>query len=84
MDAELQRNIRAFEVMSEELNREHAHEHVIFHDGEFAGAYPSFHKAAEAAVQQFGAGPYLIREVGDRRVFPMPASVAYRPIHADG
>ncbi len=82
-NAELQRNIKAFEAMFEELNRDHADEHVIFHDGEFAGAYPSFHQAAESAVQQFGVGPFLIRKVGDRHVMPMPASVAYRTIHAN-
>ena len=84
MNAELQRNMRAFEAMSEELNSEYAHEHVIFYDGEFVGTYPSFHEAAEAAVKQFGTGPYLIREVGDRRTIPMPVSVAHRPVHANG
>ena len=40
MNAELQRNMRAFEAMSEELNGEHAHKHVIFHDGKLVDAYP--------------------------------------------
>ncbi len=83
MNAELQHNIRAFEKMFEELKRDHAREHVIFYNGEFAGAYPSFHLAAEAAVHQFGTGPYLIREVRDPHVMSMPASIAYRPAHAD-
>ena len=84
MNAELKRNIQAFEAMSDELNREHAHEHVVFYEGEFTGAYPTFHEAAESAVEQFGAGPYLIREVGAHRAMPMPASIAYRPFRANG
>ena len=84
MDAELQRNIRAFEAMSDELEAHHKGEHVLFHDGKLIGAYPSFQEAAEAAVTQFGTGPYLIREVGGSRHMPMPASIAYRPVHAEG
>ena len=83
MDATMRRNVDAYEAMFEELVQKHAHEHVIFHDGKFVGGYPTFHEAAEEATRRFGSGPYLIREVGAPRSFPMPASVAYRPHYAD-
>jgi len=80
--AELQQNIEAFEAMRGTLEEHHMRKYVVFHDGEFAGAFDSFHNAAREAVRRFGVGPYLIRQVGDKRSMPMPASIAYRPYYA--
>jgi len=79
---ELQENIDACEGMSAQLEEHYLGKHVVFHDGDFVGAYDTFHNAAQIAARQFGNGPYLIREVGGLRSMPMPASIAYGPVHA--
>ena len=80
--AELEQNIEAFEAMRETLEAHHLHKFVVFHDTEFIGSFDSFHNAAREAVRRFGQGPYLIRQVGAPTRIAMPASVAFRPVHA--
>ena len=81
--ADLEQNIEAYEAMRETLEAHHLNKFVVFHDAEFVDSFDSFHNAAREAVRRFGQGPYLIRQVGAPRRIPMPASVAFRPIHAD-
>lgn len=56
--------IRAYEKMKEQLEAEHWMQWVVFHGGEFRGAFDDFQDAAHFAVRNFGRGPYLIEEVG--------------------
>jgi len=56
--------IAAYERMRDRLETEHLGEWVIFHDEKLFGTYKDFHDAATDAVENFGRGPYLIREVG--------------------
>ena len=56
---------------------------VIFYNAEFVDAYDSMNNAGIAAVEKFGNGPYLIRQVGAPTSMPMPASVAYHPVNAN-
>lgn len=71
------KEIEAFEAMREELEMEHMGKWVLFKDGALIAMFDSFERAAEDAVQRFGRGPYLIRQIGAPAV-PMPASVMYR------
>ena len=80
--ADLERNIEAYEAMRETLERHHLHKFVVLHDAKFVDAFDSFHNAAREAVRRFGQGPYLIRQVGAHRRMAMPASVAFRSVHA--
>ena len=80
--AELERNIEAYEAMRETLEQHHLRKFVVFHDAGFIGSFDSFHNAAREAVRRFGRGPYLIRQVGAPGRMAMPASVAFRPVHA--
>ena len=80
--ATLEQNIEAYEAMRETLETHHLHKFVVFHDAKFIGSFDSFHNAAREAVHRFGQGPYLIRQVGAPRRMAMPASVAFRPVHA--
>ena len=75
-------NIKTFNNMSDELNLHHAGKFVLIYNSNFVASYDSFDNAAKDAVKKFGRGPYLIRQVGAPTEMPMPASVAYRPIHA--
>ncbi len=80
MNATLDKQVAAYEQRSAEMEREHLGKWVVFHDEQLAGTYDSFEDAAEDAIARFGAGPYLIREVGAPRVVRLPASIqAYLP-----
>lgn len=57
-------DIASFERMRPELEADHLREWVVFREGRYVDAYPDFESAAEAAVEMFDAGPYLIRQVG--------------------
>ena len=81
-DEVLRRNMEAFDAKAGWLSEHHHGKYVIFHDATFVGAFDTFDAAARAAIKGFGQGLCLIRQVGGSREFPMPASVAYRPVRA--
>ena len=56
--------IATYEGMQEQLEANHKGEWAVIHGEELVGTYPDFQVAADAAVRQFGRGPYLIREIG--------------------
>ena len=76
--AELDQEIGAYEGMKSELEAHHMGKWVLIHDLTLTKIYDSFEFAAEDAVQRFGRGPYLIRQVGAPPV-TLPASLMYRP-----
>ena len=77
--SELTKEIAAFERMRNELETDHLGKWVLVHDEALVGIYVTFEEAAAEAVQQFGRGPYLIREIGAAPM-TLPASVLYRPV----
>ncbi|MYK26399.1 MAG: hypothetical protein F4052_05540 [Dehalococcoidia bacterium] len=80
MNAVLDRQVSAYEARREEMEREYLGRWVVFHDEDLAGTYDSFEEAAEDAIERFGTGPYLIREVGASRIVRFPASVLSHPV----
>lgn len=78
----LRTNIESFEAAAHWLVEHHNTKWVIFHDATFVDAFDTFDTAAREAISRFGAGPYLIRQVGQRPLVRTPASVAFRPVHA--
>ena len=79
--AKLKQDIAAFDRMRARLEAEHQREWVVFHAGEFVGAFPDFESAATLAVERFNEGPYLIRQVGAGTV-QLPGGMIFRPAHA--
>ncbi len=77
----LDREIAAYQNMRSELESKHMGEWVLVHDEKLIGLFASFEAAAGIAVEKFGRGPYLIRQVGAPPV-TLPASVAYHLNHA--
>ena len=77
----LQDEIAAYDQMRDILETEHFGRWVVVHDRKLVGSYDDFQEAAEAAVEQFGRGPYLIKKVGEGPV-TLPASALYMPVHA--
>jgi hypothetical protein len=72
----------AYERMHEELKRHHEGKFAVIIGEELKGTFDSFNAAARFAMEGYGRGPYLIRQVGAPTSMPLPASVAYRPLHA--
>lgn len=73
----LQKDIDAYEKSKQKLESESMGKWVLFHNAEFISVFETFESAAQEAVKKFGAGPYLIRQVGAPSV-TLPASVMYR------
>jgi len=79
---DLSRETALYEQRKSEFEKEHNLEWVVIHEDEVVGFYDDFQEAARVAVERFGRGPYLIRQIGISRQ-PLPASVLYRPLYAD-
>ena len=77
MNEVLDRQIVAYEACRDEMERDHLGEWVVFHDEQCTGIYPTFEDAAEDAITRFGAGPYLIWQVGDTGIVNLPARLQY-------
>jgi hypothetical protein len=79
--AELDKEIAAFEKMQQDLEKDHLGKFVLVKHSNLVGVFDSLEQAADAAVRQFGRGPYLLRQVGAPPVI-LPASVMFHPDHA--
>jgi hypothetical protein len=77
----LRRDIEAYDLARTELEANHRGEWVVFHSGTFVGAYREFESAATEAVERFGNGPYLIRQVGVEAI-QLSSTMIFRPAHA--
>jgi hypothetical protein len=78
--ADLDQEIAAYEKMQSSLEAEHMGKWVVVHDGTVIAVYNSFESAADDAVEKFGRGPFLIRQVGAPPIM-LPASVMHYPDH---
>jgi hypothetical protein len=74
--ADLDQEIAAYETMRADLEAHHMGKWVLVHDGKLAAIFDSLEESAENAVNRFGSGPYLIRQVGAPPV-TLPASLMY-------
>ena len=79
--ADLKQELAAYAEKQQELEEQHMGKWVVFHGSKLVSVHDAFEPAAEAAVRQFGRGPYLIRQVGAPPV-TLPASVMYNPVYA--
>jgi len=79
--AELDQEIAAFEAMRQDLEAHKSGKWALVHGHDLVGAFDTFDAAANAAVTQFGRGPYLIRQIGAPPVI-LPASAMYTFPHA--
>ena len=58
--------------MNDYLENEHFGKWVLFYDEEFIESYDDFQDAGYEALKRFGRGPYLIRQVGVKKVIRLP------------
>ena len=74
--ADLQLEIAAYQRMEQELKATLNGKWVLIHDGKLINSFDSFESAADEAVEKFGRGPFLIRQVGAPPA-TLPISVMY-------
>lgn len=77
---DLDEDIAFYETLRADLEGQRLGKWVLVHDRKLEGLYDSFEGAAASAVERFGSGPYLIRQVGAPPV-TLPASVMYNVGH---
>lgn len=75
----LQKEIAAYETMRSRLEADHPMAWAVVRAEGLIGAYETFESAAHDAMQRFGRGPYLIRQIGAPPI-RLPASVRYKPV----
>jgi TPP-dependent pyruvate/acetoin dehydrogenase alpha subunit len=74
--------IAAYQHESARLEASQMGKWVVFKGSDLIAIYETFDAAAEDAVERFGRGPFLIRQVGASPIV-MPVSVAYNPGHEE-
>ena len=79
--ADIKDDIAAYEEMRGQLEIEHTGKWVLFRERQLISIHPTFETAAQEAVNRYGRGPYLIRQVG-APPFVLPASVMYPLMNA--
>ncbi len=77
----LEQEIEAYESMRADLEAEYFDKWIIMRNGEVAGAFDSSEACIQFAVEKFGRGPYLIRQVGEPPV-RLPASALLGTMNA--
>ncbi len=60
----LDQEIEAYERMQPALEQAHFNKWVVVRDGEVAGVFDGSEESVQFAIERFGRGPYLIRQVG--------------------
>lgn len=81
---QIQTELETYRRLRDELVEHYLGKYVLIHGTELVDTYDTFNKAASEAVNRFGKQPFLIRRVEeDAEAVPLPASVAFHPVHAD-
>lgn len=80
----LRDDIATFERMRAGLEAEHHGKWAVFHKGRFEAVFADFEDAAAAAVERFGLGPCLIRQIGAPAAIQLPGGMIFTPAHALG
>jgi hypothetical protein len=78
--SDLDHEIAFYETLRPELETHQLGKWVLVHGCKLEGTYDSFEAAAAGAVERFGGGPFLIRQVGAPPI-TLPASVMYNVSH---
>ena len=60
----LEREIQAYAKLRDQLEAESWGQWAVVYGDELIGVYELFEDAAQVAVERFGRGPFLLREIG--------------------
>ena len=61
----LEQEIDAYEAMRADLEEKYFDKWIIVRNTKVAGAFDSSEECIQFAVEHFGRGPYLVRQVGE-------------------
>ena len=76
MPASLEENMAVYEKLRAELEQEHRDQWVLIYDLNVIGIFATFEEAALRAADNFGRGPYHIRQIGVDIELSLPAAFA--------
>ncbi len=77
----LEQEIDAYEAMRTDLEAKYFDKWIIMRNSEVVGAFDSSEECIRFAIEKFGRGPYLIRQVGEPPV-RLPASALLGTMNA--
>ena len=77
----IQDELDAFQTMKTDLEAKYMGRWVLVYQRRLVAVFDSFEQAAAEAVNKFGVGPYLIRQVGAAPP-RLPVSVMFHAPHA--
>ena len=76
----LERETAIFESRRAEFEKDHYMKWVVIYGEEVAGFFSDLQEAAEVAIDRYGRGPYLIKQIGEPDS-PIPLSLFHRPMY---
>lgn len=62
---QLKKNIKAYDAIREELEREHFGRIAVFHDGNLVSIYNDRNDAYDIACEKYGLGNFSLRQIGE-------------------
>ena len=77
----LEQEIDAYEAMRADLEEKYFDKWIIVRNTKVAGAFDSSEECIQFAVEHFGRGPYLVRQVGEPPM-RLPASALLGTMNA--
>lgn len=72
----LEAELNTYATLQESLENDSMGQWVLIKGDTVVGILPAFEEAAAVAVERFGRGPYLIRQIGSGTL-SLPASAAF-------
>ena len=79
----LEREIQAYAKLRDQLEAESWGQWAVVYGDELIGVYELFEDAAQVAVERFGRGPCLIREIGEDDSVPLHIPSFWPVLNAD-
>lgn len=78
----LEREIQAYAKLRDKLEAESWGQWAVVYGDELVGVYELMEDAAQAAVERFGRGPFLLREIGVDDSVPLQFPSFWQPFNA--
>ena len=76
--AEIRKNIKAYQSMEKELERDHFGRIAMFHDGKLVSTYNDRGDAYDIGCEKFGLGRFALKRIGEK-----PASLGAARLYVE-
>ncbi len=81
--AEIRKNIKAYQSMEKELERDHFGRIAMFHDGKFVSTYNDHGDAYDIGREKFGLGHFSLKQIGEKPASLGGATLYVEPMTID-